>query len=162
MSGDNFFNSVSPLFQNVLRDKLRPASASYMLNLLQDPSSGGNFREFLGNTGVQGLLNSDIGQQLQDAIGGGLFPKVGQSLGDFGASGGPMGGLRSKILGDEGFIGNLFRQIAGQGVNPTLNNYTNQAFGQGLRQWEDQDPITPLINQIVDRDWNVFGGAGGG
>ena len=87
------YHDISPLMRSILRDREGQAQSSFALQQLQNPEGGGNFRSFLDNMGVGGLLNMDIGSQFQQhglgggGMGMGGLPGQGQSLSDFANSG---------------------------------------------------------------------------
>ena len=164
------YHDISPLMRSILRDRQGQAEASFALQQLQGGQEGGNFRSFLDNMGVGGLLNMDIGQQFQSMLGGGGaggmgmggLPGQGQSLSDF-ANSGPMNAIRAGLLGDEsrdGYVQNLIQQLMQGQVNPGLRGYADQNYYNQASRLESQDPTTPMIMQFLQGLYgnNPYGG----
>ena len=148
------YHDISPLMRSILRDRQGQAQSSFALQQLQNPEGGGNFRSFLDNMGVGGLLNMDIGSQFQSMLGGmGGLPGQGQSLSDF-ANSNPMNSIRAGLLGDEsrdGYVQGLIQQLMQGQVNPGLRGYADQNYYNQASRLESQDPSDPDDNAIPAR-----------
>ena len=79
INADPTLSRVNPLMRGALNRLSFPTRAGYFLGALNNPNIG-NFRDYLGNTGLQSLGGLDFGNFLKDWRGGNLSEPVTEDL----------------------------------------------------------------------------------
>ena len=167
LAGSPDVQDLAPFARGLLQNSASPFGIQSVLNAFQNPGdTAGNYRDILGNAGIEGILGSrsaDFSGMLQGLRGQGFLPGQGQGLSDFMSSGSVPAGIQSLLSelygrnGDEDLARDFIHQSARQSINPLLRGGVSSLVNQKIQGFRDTDRETPLFRAFADRNFNFLG-----